>query len=264
MKTSLDHLPDDKRAKLVELAALFREAVPLGLLVLFGSHARGDWVDDDETGYRSDFDLLAVVRDPKQAGDLALWRGLEARFRGATAPTPVTLIAHDLKFVNREIRMGQYFFGDIANEGVLLYAGEKLDFAKPKALNDRERLALGEHNFTYWFDSASGFFRGCRDFIGRGLLSHAAFLLHQAAERYYHAASLVLSGYKDRTHDLEKLAQKAAEQHPRLVEALPRAERYYHAASLVLVTQTIKTKLFALPSAGASRGDAASERHRVT
>ncbi len=34
----------------------------------------------------------------------------------------------------RQIRMGQYFFGDIANEGILLYAGEKLDFAKPKAL----------------------------------------------------------------------------------------------------------------------------------
>jgi HEPN domain-containing protein len=124
----------------------------------------------------------------------------------------------------RQIRMGQYFFGDVANEGILLYAGEKLDFAKPKALNDGERLALGEHNFGYWFDSASGFFRGCRYFIGQGLLNHAAFLLHQAAERYFHAASLVLTGYKDRTHDLEKLAQKAAEQHPRLVEALPKTE----------------------------------------
>jgi uncharacterized protein len=224
MKTSLDHLPEPKRAKLAALVAIFREALPKGLLVLFGSHARGDWVDDEETGYQSDFDLLAVVRDPKQAGDGVLFRGLEARLREAVAPTLVTLIAHDLKFVNHEIRMGQYFFGDIANEGVLLYAGEKLDFAKPKALNARERLSLGEHNFTYWFESASGFFRGCRYHESRGELSHAAFSLHQAAERYYHAASLVLSGYKDRTHDLEKLAQKAAEQHPRLVEALPKIE----------------------------------------
>jgi uncharacterized protein len=224
MKTSLDHLPEPKRAKLDALVAIFREALPKGLLVLFGSHARGDWVDDDETGYQSDFDLLAVVRDPKQAGDAGLFRGLEARLREAAAPTLVTLIAHDLKFINHEIRMGQYFFGDIANEGVLLYAGEKLDFAKPKALNARERLQLGEHNYGYWFDSASEFFRGSRYYGGRGLLSHAAFLLHQAAERYYHAASLVLSGYKDRTHDLEKLAQKAAEQHPRLVEALPKTE----------------------------------------
>ena len=82
-------------------------------------------------------------------------RDLEQAFRAVVAPTPVTLIAHDLKFVNREIRMGQYFFSDIANQGILLYAGERLDFAKPKALNDRERLALGEHNFGYWFHSAS-------------------------------------------------------------------------------------------------------------
>src|SRR5687767_14763281 len=180
MKTSLEHLPADRRETLAAFVAIFRETVPLGLLVLFGSHARGTWIVDYKTGYRSDFDLLAVVREPKQADDDVFWRRLEERMRAVAAPTLVTLIAHDLKFVNREIRMGQYFFGDIANEGILLYAGEKVDFAKPKALNDRERLALGEHNFTYWFDSASGFFRGCGYFLGRGELCHAAFLLHQA------------------------------------------------------------------------------------
>jgi uncharacterized protein len=224
MKTSLDHLPEGKRAQLAAMVAIFHEAVPQGLLVLFGSHARGDWVDDEVTGYRSDFDLLAVVRDPKQADDARSWHALEARFREIAAPSLVTLIAHDLKAVNREIRMGQYFFGDIANEGVLLYAGEKLDFAKPKALNAQERLALGEHNFGYWFHSAGMFFRGCRYYAGLGELSHAAFSLHQAAERYYHAASLVLTGYKHRTHDLNALGQKAAEQHPLLVEALPKTE----------------------------------------
>ncbi|HEU4408902.1 MAG TPA: HEPN domain-containing protein [Polyangiaceae bacterium] len=224
MKTSLDHLPESKRAQLDAIVGLFRERVPLGLLVLFGSHARGDWVDDPNTGYQSDFDLLAVVRDPKQADDARPWHELERAFREAAKPTPVTLIAHDLKFVNREIRMGQYFFGDIANEGVLLYAGEKLDFATPKSLNARERLELGEHNYGYWFHSASEFFRGCRYYVGRGELSHAAFLLHQAAERYFHAASLVLSGYKERTHDLNALGQKAAEQHPLLVDALPKTE----------------------------------------
>jgi uncharacterized protein len=223
MKTSIEHLPDDRQERLGAVVAIFREVVPQGLLVLFGSHARGDWVDDEVTGYRSDFDLLAVVRDPKQAGDLSLWHRLEARFREAAAPTPVALIAHDFKFVNREIRMGQYFFSDIANEGVLLYAGEKLDFATPKALNDRERLQLGAYNYGYWFHSASEFFRGCRYYAARGELNHAAFLLHQAAERYYHAASLVLSGYKERTHDLNALGQKASDQHPLLVEALPKA-----------------------------------------
>ncbi|HEU4409988.1 MAG TPA: nucleotidyltransferase domain-containing protein [Polyangiaceae bacterium] len=67
------------------MVAIFREAVPQGLLVLFGSHARGDWVDDPQTGYQSDFDLLAVVREPAQADDVALWHGLEARLREGEA-----------------------------------------------------------------------------------------------------------------------------------------------------------------------------------
>jgi uncharacterized protein len=58
----------------------------------------------------------------------------------------------------------------------------------------------------------------------REVLSHAAFLLHQAAERYYHAAALVLTGYKERTHDLGTLRTKDAEQHPRLADALPKTE----------------------------------------
>jgi HEPN domain-containing protein len=56
------------------------------------------------------------------------------------------------------------------------------------------------------------------------LLKHAAFLLHQATERYYHAALLVFTGYKQRTHDIEALGKLAGEQHALLVDALPRTE----------------------------------------
>jgi uncharacterized protein len=191
-------------------------------LVLFGSHARGDWVVDDETGYQSDFDLLAVTHDPKQAADVGLWRELEGRMREAAGATPVTLIVHDVKFVNHEVRVGQYFFADVINEGVALYDSRHFTLARPKALNKEERLALGEQNFAYWFASAGEFVRGARYYAGRGQLCHAAFSMHQAAERYYHAAALVLTGYKDRTHDLEKLSKQAAEQHPRLADALPK------------------------------------------
>lgn len=61
-------------------------------------------------------------------------------------------------------------------------------------------------------------------FAVRGLLSHAAFLLHQAAERYFHAALLVFTGYKPKTHDIERLAKETAELHAELAGALPRAE----------------------------------------
>ena len=157
--------------------------------------------------------MLAIVETEKQTADLSLWSELERRAREAAGETPVTLIVHDIKFVNHEIRIGQYFFADIANEGVLLFDSRRARLAKPKALNAQERLALAERNFCNWFDSASGFWRVCRYCASMNLLKHAVFLLHQATERYYHAALLVFTGYKQRTHDIEALGKLAGEQH---------------------------------------------------
>jgi predicted nucleotidyltransferase/HEPN domain-containing protein len=225
MKTSLDHLPEQKRAQIRAITSIFCEGgAPLEMLILFGSHARGDWVEDPETGYRSDWDVLAIVETEKQAADLSLWSELERRAREAAGETPVTLIVHDLKFVNHEIRIGQYFFGDIVNEGVLLHDSRRFQLAKPKALNPKERLTLAERNFTNWFDSASGFWRLSRYSASKSLLKHAAFLLHQATERYYHAATLVFTGYKHRTHDIEVLGRLSGEAHAGLLDALPKAE----------------------------------------
>ena len=53
---------------------------------------------------------------------------------------------------------------------------------------------------------------------------HAAFLLHQATERYFHAVLLVFTGYKPKTHDIELLAKQTAPQHPAMAGALPRTE----------------------------------------
>ena len=227
MKTTIDHLPEDKQAKLRAITSIFtepREGAPVGMLILFGSHARGDWVEDAETGYKSDYDFLVVVDTEEQAADVMLWAELERRVRAIIGETPLTLIVHDVKFVNREIRIGQYFFSDIANEGVMLYDSRRFTLAKPKALNAEERLALAERNFASWFDSAGKFWRGSRDYGARLWLKEAAFLLHQATERYYHSAILVHTGYKQRTHDIELLGNLAGEQHALMVDVLPKTE----------------------------------------
>jgi HEPN domain-containing protein len=144
--------------------------------------------------------------------------------RAIIGETPLTLIVHDVKFVNREIRIGQYFFSDIANEGVMLYDSRRFTLAKPKALNAEERLALAERNFASWFDSAGKFWRSSRDAGARLWLKEAAFLLHQATERYYHSAILVHTGYKQRTHDIELLGNLAGEQHALMAGVLPKTE----------------------------------------
>jgi predicted nucleotidyltransferase/HEPN domain-containing protein len=227
MKTTIDHLPDDQQQKLQAITAVFTDptlTVPIDMLILFGSRARGDWVDDQETGYKSDYDLLVVVENEQQVNDLVVWGELERKVRAIIGDTPLTFIVHDIKFVNKEIRVGQYFFSDIANEGVMLFDRRRFSLAKPKALNAQERLALAERNFENWYDSAGKFWRGSRGYGARQWLKEAAFLLHQATERYYHAAILVFTGYKQRTHDIELLGVQAGEQHELLGDVLPKTE----------------------------------------
>ena len=227
MKTTIDHLPDDQQQKLQAITAVFTSpdmAIPIDMLILFGSRARGDWVDDQETGYKSDYDLLVVVENERQVNDLTVWGELERKVRAIIGDTPLTFIIHDIKFVNKEIRVGQYFFSDIANEGVMLLDKRRFSLAKPKALNAQERLALAERNFAAWFDSASTFWRTSVYLRTQQRLKESAFLLHQATERYYHAAILVFTGYKQRTHDIELLGVQAGEQHALMVDLLPKTE----------------------------------------
>lgn len=222
MNTSLAHLPEAKQEKLAAMAAAIREAAPAELILLFGSHARGNWVEDPETGYRSDFDLLVVVESPAVAEKDELWSEVEHRIRPLAAPTPVTLIVHDIKFLNKEIRRGQYFFSEIVAEGVLLYTSKRFDPARPKASTPEERKALAEEYFDHWFTSAGEFYDTHRDDFAKGRYSKSAFELHQATERYYAAALLVFTGYKPASHDIEALGNQVGALHPDLHEPIPK------------------------------------------
>jgi predicted nucleotidyltransferase len=222
VKTSLDHLPARKQAELRAMADILRAGANLEMLILFGSHARGDWVEDPDQGYFSDYDLLAIVESPKLAEDVVLWSRLSTQARAVSGESPVTLIAHDMKFVNQEIRTGNYFFGDIRNEGVVLYDARRFTLASPKEMTLAERVERAERNFAYWTESSSGFLDGFEFHAGKGRNAHAAFELHQTAERLYVAANLVFTGYKRKSHNLEELDDEAAPLHPDLRGVMPR------------------------------------------
>src|SRR5512147_184750 len=224
MKTSLDHLPECKREQLRAIAAAVQANVNVEMIILFGSYARGNWVEDHDTLYYSDFDLMVIVESPEVAQDHLLWQRITAELRQIAGHVPVTLLAHDIREVNHEIRIGQYFFADVANEGIALYDSVRFKLAKPKAHTPAERLDIALFNFRYWFQSAGGFWRGAGYYMAEGLGPHAAFLLHQATERYFHAVLLVYTGYKPRSHDIEALAAQTAPMHEALQWPLPRTE----------------------------------------
>lgn len=49
-------------------------------LILFGSYARGDWVEDRKSGYLSDYDLLIVVNEERFAEQYEAWEKAGERF----------------------------------------------------------------------------------------------------------------------------------------------------------------------------------------
>ena len=222
MKTSLDHLPARKYEELATLVALLREAGPVEMIVLFGSHARGDWVEDPETGYESDYDLLVLVQSPKVAEDSAVWGPVEARIAKLEHMPSVSLLVHDYKFVNGQLKHGQFFFSDVANEGVLLFTSGAFTLTAKRAPTPAERLAQATRDFDHRFTSAGRFFQHYEDDLARGWLNESAFELHQAAERYIGALLLVFTAYMPQTHNLDKLADRAAGMQPDLRAVLPR------------------------------------------
>jgi predicted nucleotidyltransferase len=143
MNTDLSHLPDDKRDEIRRVVETIREAVDPEMIILFGSHARGDWVEDryEKDGvvyeYRSDYDILVIVR-PKheEGGSNRLYQRVEREIREVLPPgSPVNAIAHNLDHVNTKLTQGQYFFTDITKEGILLYESGRYDLAKPRELS---------------------------------------------------------------------------------------------------------------------------------
>ena len=221
MKTSLDHLPARKHEELATLVALLRAAGPVEMIVLFGSHARGDWVEDPETGYESDYDLLVLVQSAKVAEDSAVWGPAESRIAELSMPS-VSLVVHDHKYVNDQLKRGQYFFSDIANEGVLLFTSGAFRLTAKRAPTKEQRLAQATRDFEHRFTSANEFYDDYEGNLAKGRTSKSAFELHQAAERYLGAMLLVFTAYMPATHNLEKLAKLAAGLHPDLRAMLPR------------------------------------------
>ena len=230
MKRSLAHLPAHKKEELKLITSIIRETAPVEMIILFGSHARGDWVEDvyveDDIlyEYRSDFDILVIPEDKKTANKVGLWDKVNRDIlKQRIARTWVCLIVHDIKDVNKRIERGNYFFTDIKKEGVILYDSRKYKLARHKKLNPQQRQQRAKENFKKWFRSARSFLSNYEHSCTIPDYRVAAFQLHQAAERLYHTLLLVFTGYKPKLHDLEKLGHQVSGFDKELLKIFPRA-----------------------------------------
>jgi uncharacterized protein len=225
VKTSLDHLPQRKQRQLAAVVDEIRRAADVEMVILFGSHARGDWVEDPVGGYFSDYDVLVIVKSPKAVERHDLWSTVEQRVERRTGKAVLSLIVHDVEDVNRQLELGQYFFSDIKEEGIVLYDAGRITLAEAKEKTPEERRRYARQNYEQWFESSRQFYETYEFHLGKGYAKLAAFDLHQVTERAYTAALLVLTEYKPKSHNLNHLGKLAASVAPSLRDVFPKAER---------------------------------------
>jgi len=246
MKSSLDHLPESKQrelARVVEiLFAEFEERLADGKaerhkngrilkIILFGSYARGDWVDDPVGGYVSDYDILVVVSHDELADVQLYWTKADDRLTAEVTihkriSAPVNFIVHSLHDLNKKLRRGRPFFIDIVRDGIALYEAQNHPFDPPQKLSPAETLKEANEFAEEWLETADGFLEQAKFAAGNKRSKIAAFELHQATERLYHGYMLVRTLYSPKSHKLGFLRSQCEQADERLKEAWPRSSRF--------------------------------------
>lgn len=235
MKTTLPPESKEHEAAILAVRDAILEAAKdkIAKIILFGSFARGNWVHDvyRKEGitfeYASDYDFLIVTRRSKQGSGYQATR-LESsldtklkRFYTPNKPHSPTLVIESIDRLNRELEKGQYFFTDIKNEGILLYDSGECGLKDAKELSEAERKDIAKADFEQWFTSASGFLRDGKSTFEISDYNKSAFYLHQATESFLNCALLVLTGYKPKTHDIQKLLSLCASQSNEFLKVFP-------------------------------------------
>lgn len=246
MKHDLDHLPEGKRRELALVVEMIREGFARAIkhrtqprfrgeghllkIILFGSYARGDWVEDPVGRYFSDYDLLVVVDHEDLTDVPEFWLKTEDQLldvlaEGTRLRTPVSLVYHSLDDVNEKLRLGRYFFMDILRDGVVLFEEEGHPFVEPQPLSAEEALRETQDYFEETLESATGLIRNSGYALRDADMKLAAFLLHQATERLYQCLFLVRTLYTPKTHNLNRLRSLAEDMEPRLKQVWPSATK---------------------------------------
>jgi predicted nucleotidyltransferase len=161
VRKDIDHLPLTQQGELARVKQILLDEFSVAIsratqpwkkngkiqkIVLFGSYSRGDWVDEATNGYQSDFDILVIVSHKDLTDVAEYWYVAEDKIqREAAIARPVNIIVHTLEEVNQGLTRGEYFWVDIARDGIALYELPGAELATPKPLTaaDAYEIAAG-------------------------------------------------------------------------------------------------------------------------
>lgn len=230
MKINTLHLPEHKQAELKKIISmLIPKYSEIEMIILFGSHARGDWQNDEyvENGntysYNSDYDLLIITNNSDKANADTFLFAILDKLEDLKLETSIHIELETIDFVNQQLQEGNYFFDDVKKEGVVLFNTSRYQLAEKRDLSPKEVREIAQRDFDEWFRSANVFYKQFGYAFKDGDVKEAAFLLHQATERYYSTIQLVFAGYKPKTHDLDVLGRRAKSLNMEFGKVFPKA-----------------------------------------
>ncbi len=246
MRTDVDHLPAAKQRELERIVEIlfdeFREATENATgrrkgarvlkVVLFGSHARGDWVDAPMSAnqYKSDYDILVIVSQKELTDRAAYWAKAEERLIRAytiekTLRTPVNFIVHSLHEVNDGLAHGRVFFMEVTKDGIALYETDGSELATPRPKSPAQALETAKEYFEEHVASAAEQLEIFKFCMARRSWKKAAFNLHQAVESLYQGLLLTLTYYTPYNHNIAFLRSLAEGLDRRLYGIWPETTR---------------------------------------
>ena len=186
MKRDINHLPAHKQQELKTIAQIICDIAAPEMIILFGSYARGDWVEDkydkEHYRYQSDFDILVIVQIRNELMQGKLEREIEEKLD--KEQSPISIIVHDVEFVNRRLSKAQYFFSDIKKEGIHLYNSEQFQLNEPKELSNAALQKIAQEDFHYWFEKAENLLEIFEFAFKNKKYNEAAFMLHQTTKQF--------------------------------------------------------------------------------
>jgi len=243
VRKDYDHLPRTTQRQLEQVVQILREQFAEAIkgkdwerrkqgrivkIILYGSFARGGWVWDRSSGYKSDFDLLVVVSH-EALTDPGWWYGAEDVLalweKGGASRPEANFLVHSLQDVNDQLRRGRPFFVDIARDGIILHEFDPKELARPGNLSEAEKREEARGYFEQWWENTTKLKKGADFYKSEGDLKQAAFMLHQAVEAAYHCLLLTLTLYSPKLHKINVLRAMAEDIAPGLIEAWPRKTR---------------------------------------
>jgi predicted nucleotidyltransferase/HEPN domain-containing protein len=241
VRNDVDHLPETQQDELARATQILMDEFSVAIsratqpwkkngrvqkVILFGSYARDDWVDEPENGYQSDYDLLIIVSHPDLTDIAEYWYVAEDKIlRDVAIARPVNIIVHTLDEVNQGLMRGEYFWVDIARDGIALYELPGTVLATPKPLTAADAYEMASAYLADWLGKVDAALEGAAFYVGKGHNKDAAFTLHQAAERAYTCFLLVRTHYVPRSHNLKFLRSLAEDKEPLLIDSWPRATK---------------------------------------